>query len=145
MPEALPDSKTHRLCFFQGAPLSHKHVTVPHFVADEVEELRAFVKFLYPPRGQDEYSLLRPDIHEPRWTVYNRRRHVSFTHGATPLEAVRNARLRLQDQTIGLILSSQCLTPSSSPTPSINATGDLSMYQQGAVGGSIKPTLPSQP
>lgn len=145
MPEALPDSKTHRLCFFQGAPLSHKHVIVPHFVADEVEELRAFAKFLYPPRGQDEYSLLRPDIHEPRWTVYNRRLHGSFTHGSTPLEAVRNARLRLQDQTIGLILSSQCLTPSSSPTPSTNASGSSFTSPPEAAGDSTKPTPPSQP
>ena len=31
--ESLPSSQTHRLCFFPGAPLEHKHVIVPNFVA----------------------------------------------------------------------------------------------------------------
>jgi hypothetical protein len=96
-----PDSKTHRLCFFKEAPTNQKHVLVEHFVADEVEEYREFVRFLYPPKGQDRFKLLRPDINDLRWTVVTRDpangySSRSYAAGDTPLQAVKNARLRLQ-------------------------------------------------
>jgi hypothetical protein len=107
-----PDSQTHRLCFFKNAPTNvpvgalhmpgvpvGKHVGVPHFVADEVEELREFVRFLYPPKGQDRFKLHRPDVLDLRWTVAAKDEH-GLSHiyaaGDTPLQAVKNARLRLQ-------------------------------------------------
>lgn len=97
-----PDSKTHRLCFFKGAP-AEKHVAVPSFVADEVEELREFVKFLYPQRGQDRFKLNRPDIFEPCWSVSSKVDGVSSTYarGETPRLAVAHARIRLQYESIG--------------------------------------------
>ena len=95
-----PDSKTHRLCFFKDAPTNQKHVLVEHFVADEVEEYREFVRFLYPPKGQDRFQLARPDILELRWKVYALegmpRVWTTYAAGDTPLQAVKNARLRLQ-------------------------------------------------
>jgi hypothetical protein len=101
MPDTLPDSQTHRLCHFKGAPDAHKHVVVPDFVADEVEELREFVKFLFPQRGQDRFKLCRPDILEPRWSVSSHADGVTSTYaaGETPVLAVRNARFRLQSET----------------------------------------------
>lgn len=98
-----PDSKTHRLCFFQGAEEGQKHIAVPIFVADEVEEYREFVRFLYPPKGQDRFKLNRPDVLDPRWSVSarngptdNYRGYLTYAAGDTPLQAVKNARLRLQ-------------------------------------------------
>ena len=98
LPDSLPSSETHRLCYFAGAPESHKHIVVPNFVADEVEELRDFVKFLYPRRGQDRFKLYRPDILDPLWSVLVRREDGAFrtfAKGDTALQAVRNARARL--------------------------------------------------
>jgi|SRR6478735_4293137 len=98
MSDSFPDSKTHRLTFFKGAPENGKHVPVPHFVADEVEELRAFVQFLYPQRGQDRFKLHRPDVLDPRWTVSARGEDgimCTYAAGDSPRIAVHNARLRL--------------------------------------------------
>lgn len=96
-----PDSKSHRLCFFPLAPEAQKHVAVPHFVADEVEELREFIKFLYPPRGQDRFRLHRPDLFEMRWTVSAREDdgiHRFYTGGDTPRLAILSARHRLASE-----------------------------------------------
>ncbi len=93
-----PDSQTHRLQFFKGAPDGQKHIAVPHFVADEVDELREFIRFLYPPKGQDRFRLCRPDILDPRWTVTSfvpGDSTATYAAGDTPLIAVKNARLRL--------------------------------------------------
>lgn len=92
-----PDSQTHRLCFFPHTPHGTKYFPVPHFVADEVEALREFVRFLYPQRGQDRFKLNRPDILDPRWTVSSKAdgETPTYTAGETPLLAVRAARHRL--------------------------------------------------
>lgn len=98
MDEPLPDSKTHRLAFFKGAPEGGKHVPVEHYIADEVEELRAFVQFLFPQRGQDRFKLNRPDALEPRWSVSARGDDGilhTYASGDSPRLAVHNARLRL--------------------------------------------------
>ena len=97
MPDALPSSQTSRLCFFPGAPESHKHVVVPNFVADEVEELREFVKFLYPPRGQTRFKLCAPDLNDLAWSVWDAQDKITFARGETPRLAVTCARLRLND------------------------------------------------
>ncbi len=101
MPEDFPSSTTHRLCFFQNAPAAEKHVAVPHYVADEVEELREFVKFLFPQRGQDRFKLNRPDILDPRWTVSSKVDGATSTYapGETPRLAVIAARARLASET----------------------------------------------
>lgn len=95
-----PDSQTHRLCFFKHAPLGEKHVAVPHFVADEVEEYREFLRFLYPQRGQDRFRLNRPDLLQPEWSVSSKVGDslVQYAAGETALEAVRHARIRLQHE-----------------------------------------------
>lgn len=132
----LPSSQTHRLCYFPRAknsegtpadPIDDRqsieqlkgvprgaHVPVPHFVADEVEELREFIRFLYPKMGQDRFRLHRPDILEPRWTVYAKdspEASLFYAGGETPLLAVAAARMRLTHEREG----ERTLTPFSLP------------------------------
>lgn len=107
MKDPLPSSRTHRLTFFEGAPESHKHVVVPNFVADEVEELRAFIKFLYPSRDQRRFALFAPDLNDLSWAVSDLPARQTYARGATPREAVKNARLRWTSESIPAILSLQ--------------------------------------
>ncbi len=109
MPDTLPDSQTHRLVYFPRAPIDEtlpiqgqKYVAVPRFVADEVDELREFISFLYPQRGQDRFKLCRPDILEPRWIVTEKESDLhgprTYAGGDTPLLAIRAARARLASE-----------------------------------------------
>jgi hypothetical protein len=107
----LPDSQSHRLCAFPGAPLSHRQATVPNYIADEVEDLREFIAFLYPPRGQTRFKLHAPDVLELRWTVCCTGSHSTFTFGDTPRDAVRAARMRLKSEEE----SERTMTPFSLP------------------------------
>ncbi len=113
-------SQTHRLVHFKGAPrpeiddsksvaenvAGSGYVPVPNYVADEVEELREFINFLYPQRGQDRFKLCRPDINELRWTVVaknaegtgNMFSHHTYAGGDTPRLAVLAARHRLASE-----------------------------------------------
>ncbi len=114
-----PSSATHRLVHFKGAPrpeiddsksvaenvAGSGYVPVPNYVADEVEELREFINFLYPQRGQDRFKLCRPDINELRWTVQDRSEiepgifeTCTYAGGDTPRLAVLAARHRLDSE-----------------------------------------------
>jgi len=91
-------STTHRLCAFQNSENGLKHEIVPHFVADEVETLRAFVTFLYPQKGQDRFQLLRPDIHCMEWVVYDRSNRATYSSASTPTLAVERAVARQKEE-----------------------------------------------
>lgn len=114
---AEPASTTHRLCFFEGAPPSHKHTIVPNYVADEVEELRAFVRFLFPKRGQDRFVLQRPDCLDFVWTVWDRQQNRAYTAGRDPFEAVNHARSRLGSEDKDAAQVSANLSESPQPYP----------------------------
>jgi hypothetical protein len=90
-------STSHRLVYFTPSP-DHpsSYRDTPIFAADEIEELRAFVTFLYPPGGQDTYALLRPDLNDLRWVVWDRVKRETFAAGATARIAVKNANQRKQ-------------------------------------------------
>lgn len=96
--DKLQRSTTHRLVHFDGAP-GTGYIAVENAVADEVEDLRAFVQFLFPLGGQDRFRLLRPDLMELRWTVFDTVAKRSYVQADTARLAVRNARLRLADET----------------------------------------------
>jgi len=97
MSHTLQRSQTHRLVFFEHSTPSSQngYLAVENAVADEVEDLRAFVTFLYPPGGQDRFRLLRPDTLELRWTVYDQTNHRTYAQAMMAREAVRAARHRL--------------------------------------------------
>lgn len=90
VPPVFPDSKTHRLCFFKGAPEAHKHVAVPHYVADEVEGMRRLLRFLEMP----SYRLCRPDLHNLHWSVWHEPSKLTYARGRTAGEALENAVTR---------------------------------------------------
>ena len=94
----MDSSQTHRLCAFTTSTNELKHDVVPHYVADEVEALRTFVSFLYPPRGPDRFTLLRPDIHNLEWVVYDREKKAVYASGANPVLAVERAHDRRQEE-----------------------------------------------
>lgn len=101
----MESSTTHRLVFFRalhapGNPASG-YVETPSYAADEIDELRAFIDFLFPTKGQDRFKLHRPDTLEPRWLVWDSDGKCSYALGQTAREAVRNARMKYLNECEG--------------------------------------------
>ena len=120
MSNELQRSQTHRLVFFEHAtPASQNgYLAVENAVADEVEELRAFVQFLFPPGGQDHYTLLRPDLNELRWTVWDKVGRRTYAQGDTARLAVRAAHHRLQHEKTTTPFNLETQNPTCPPCPS---------------------------
>ncbi len=91
----MENSQTHRLLL---NPTTNAWEPFPVWLVDEVEGLKDFVRFLYPPGGQDRWRLLRPDLHSLEWVVWDQLQRVTYASGVTPIEAVVRAIRRRQEE-----------------------------------------------
>lgn len=71
---------------------------IPVLIADELEQLRMAMDFLYPRWGQKKYTLHAPDALQDLWSVWDVAGRRTFAMGRTPVEAAVSAQRRLNHE-----------------------------------------------